>query len=268
MEERATGDFVVGRTIILTAPANFQFNSGATPTATVALLAGSLGSCFTLSAPTVTSTTITFTVTAADAGPGSGYCRVTFGNIQVRPTAMGRPTGTLTNAGTQLPNGATNYGTLTVVQGTVTSWQSYNAGCAVANATFNGTSNVLCLRGTAPVTTASYYRVVIYDGAGAQVLTDTPLTANPTLQSGDHPLSSYPSATSGTWRAVVYPATGLVTPEMTYAGTSPEIRAVASFTVTAAALPALPTPLAALLASGGAGGLYAFFRKRMLRGRT
>jgi hypothetical protein len=78
-------------------------------------------------------------------------------------------------------------------------------------------------------------------------------------------LTLYPSAAPGTWHAVVYP--DAVASDLTYTPGNQEIREDASFTVTAAALPALPTPLSALLASGGAGTLYAFFRKRLLRGR-
>jgi hypothetical protein len=275
MAERARGDMIVGRTVVLNAPSGFQFNTAATPGTTVTYIAGSgaLTSCFALTFSSITTTAITFIVSQEDlpnTGAGKGFCQADFTNIQVRPTA-GAPlaTGNITNTGTQPAAGA-NYGTLTEVAAPVTGWQSYQAGCSTADATFDALGNsTVCLQGTAPVTGTAFYRVVIYDGAGSSVKTDTPLTANPPngLRSGDHSLGAYPAAAPGTWRAVVYPSAGAVTPEGTYAGTSQEIRANWPFSVTAAALPALPTPLSALLASGGAGGLYAYLRRRMLRGR-
>jgi len=186
-----------------------------------------------------------------------------------RPTAGApRASGNITNTGSQLPAGSTNYGTLTEVQGTIVGWTTYNSGCVGgADTLFNAAGDKVCAKGTAPVTTAGYYRVVWYDGAGAQVTTDGNMTANPTLQTGDLLLSTYGSAAPGTWHAVVYPNSGSVSPEASYAGTSQEIRANAAFTVTAAALPAFPTPLSALLASGGTGALYWFYRRRLFRAR-
>ncbi|MFH0942997.1 MAG: hypothetical protein V1810_02365 [Candidatus Beckwithbacteria bacterium] len=108
------------KTIVLTVPSGFIFNTGATVTATISIVSGS-GTCFTFSSTTATptSTTITYTVTAQDSNKGP-VCRVVFSNIQVRPTA-GTPlaSGDITNTGnnTSIPSGSTNFGTLTEVVG-------------------------------------------------------------------------------------------------------------------------------------------------------
>lgn len=121
--EGANKDVGTG-TIILSAPSGFIFNTGATVTATITLVAGSK-TCFTFSSTTATPTTtsITFTVTAQDGTGGNPTttCKVAFSNIQVRPSA-GTPlaSGNITHTGTASITGitsSTNLGTLTEVVG-------------------------------------------------------------------------------------------------------------------------------------------------------
>jgi len=90
-------------------------------TAAVTLNSGS-GTIVTLSATiTVTASTITTTITGRDGTTGTPMSKITWSNIQVRPTA-GTPlaSGNITNSGTASISGAggtVNFGTLTEVVG-------------------------------------------------------------------------------------------------------------------------------------------------------
>ena len=113
MVEAAAGDITIAgaRTIILTAPAGFEFNTEATVTAFVSGLATKL----TLDSYTTTPTanTITFTVAAISVTNPS---TVFFSNIQVRPTnCAAGTTGNLSFSGDAGVVG--NAGVLTVVHG-------------------------------------------------------------------------------------------------------------------------------------------------------
>ena len=153
-------------------------------------------------------------------------------------------------------------GALATYKRDVTGWDTYQAGCTTPDTTFDNQSNrVVCARGNVNATSGSY-RVVFYDGANIGQLVDA--NGSPSggvLTSGDHDLASQcgPCA-PGTWHVVVY--ANSATPEPTYIGAAAEIRADRAFTVTAAALPDLPTPLAGLLAAGGAGLVYLLLRRQ------
>lgn len=108
--EAAAADITAG-TIILTAPAGFEFNTEAT---VMAFVSG-LGTPLTLSASgaTPTASTITFTVSGESAASPS---TIFFSNIQVRPTTCtAGTTGNLVFSGTSTAVG--NAGVLTVVHG-------------------------------------------------------------------------------------------------------------------------------------------------------
>ncbi len=126
LTEGAHGDFPSSGTIILSAPTGFNFNTGATVTATITRDAGTKA-CFTFISTTATpaANTITFTSNGGDTNGGAiaTTCHVTFSNIQVRPTS-GTPlaSGDITHTGTASITGitsSTNLGTLTEIVGTV-----------------------------------------------------------------------------------------------------------------------------------------------------
>ena len=114
--EDAAGQLVNNGTIVLTAPAGFEFKA-----ATGSIGAGGTGCLgLTFSALSFSSTTVTVTVTAQSTAP----CVATYSGLQVRPTTgslggAAQRTGNITNTGNTGPGGATNYGTLTEVPGTV-----------------------------------------------------------------------------------------------------------------------------------------------------
>jgi hypothetical protein len=111
--EDAAGQVAIG-SVILTAPAGFQFN----PTlGSVTATPGGTG-CAGMAVGTVvpTAATVTIPITAASTAP----CTLTVSGLQVRPTAGLLPVvnpGHITNTGTSGPGGATNYGTLMEVPG-------------------------------------------------------------------------------------------------------------------------------------------------------
>src|SRR5436190_2077639 len=119
--ETIVGDISVG-TIVLTAPAGFQFDTSA-PQPIITLNGDNNnknisglhnGDTMPL---TVTTNTISFTITTKSKGQTRNT--LTYSNIRVRPTA-GTPlaSGNITNTGTSIfPNSTTNFGTLTEVPG-------------------------------------------------------------------------------------------------------------------------------------------------------
>ncbi|NQV49654.1 MAG: DUF2341 domain-containing protein [Candidatus Marinimicrobia bacterium] len=116
--EDISGELTSGGTIILNAPAGFEWdNTGTLPSVTVQKAYG-VSTALALSYTSRTSSTITFTVnTPSNVGSQPG--EVTFSGIQVRPTSAIVPsTGDITNSGTTGPGGATNLGTLTLIAGT------------------------------------------------------------------------------------------------------------------------------------------------------
>ncbi|RNC85709.1 MAG: DUF2341 domain-containing protein [Balneola sp.] len=115
VQESFEGEFTNGGTFVFTAPTGFEWNASGSPSASVLPAFG--GSTeLAISAPIVTSTEITFTISAESASnPGE----ITFSNFEVRPTTGTLPnTGNITNTGTTGLGGSTSYGTLTMVAGT------------------------------------------------------------------------------------------------------------------------------------------------------
>jgi len=114
--EAASGDVGVG-TIILNAPAGFRFDTGGTtPTVLITRLTGGgssnnnindLTSGTTVAVTGISSTQMTFTITAASANAVT--CSLTWQNVRVRPTA-GTPlaTGNLVKTGTSVMAVATD----------------------------------------------------------------------------------------------------------------------------------------------------------------
>ncbi|MGO8925800.1 MAG: Ig-like domain-containing protein, partial [Limisphaerales bacterium] len=146
LTEGANQDIKTG-TIVLNAPAGFQFNPAASVTATVSRVAGT-GTSLLLNSGTavVTASSITITVQALDAS-GSTRSRITWSGIQARAVA-GTPlaSGSITRAGTATITGittSTSFGLLTEVGGTVKSLAfTTQPGGAVAGAKF-GTQPVV-----------------------------------------------------------------------------------------------------------------------------
>ncbi len=123
LDEGASQDIGAG-TLMLNAPAGFQFDTTATVLVTVTKISGS-GTVLTLASGTasVTAGSITITITAGDSG-GKTRSRLTWSGIRVRPAA-GSPlaTGNLTSSGNAVLKGvssSTSFGTLTETSGAVT----------------------------------------------------------------------------------------------------------------------------------------------------
>ncbi len=117
--ESSAGQLVNAGSVVLTAPAGFEFRTFAAGGAPAATIGGtSCPNTMTHGAVTTPSaTTVSVTITAQS---NTNPCQVTFSGIQVRPTT-GSPlprTGNITNTGTTGPAGATSYGTLTMIAGT------------------------------------------------------------------------------------------------------------------------------------------------------
>ncbi len=115
VQESFEGEFTNGGTFVFTAPTGFEWNTGSSPGAAILPAFGGTTE-LAISAPVVTSTEITFTITAESvSNPGE----ITFSNFEVRPTTGTLPnTGNITNTGTTGLGGSTSYGTLTMVAGT------------------------------------------------------------------------------------------------------------------------------------------------------
>lgn len=214
LETTAVGQIGVG-TIVLNAPAGFQFDTGGSAPTVLHEKAGanSSNSCYingaadnaTLAITSRTLTQITFTVTSAStsAGPGcsSGVrSRLTFQNIRVRPTAaFPLATGNITRTGTSVfvSESSSNYGTLTEVGGvcngsTATVW--VDAGNTIHGGPMDGLTYGGILLGTSGndviVGTSSVDYVaagdgtdIVCGGAGADILNGE--GGNDTIFGGD-----------------------------------------------------------------------------------
>nr|MBA2689710.1 hypothetical protein [Burkholderiales bacterium] len=190
-QETINGDLGNG-TVILTAPAGFQFNT--TAVVSVVLVTGDANAVKNMNnivvggnvatttngTLTVTATTITFTITSKS--QGSVLNRIQWQGIQVRPTA-GFPlaSGNIVPSGTSLIATAantTNFGTLTEVAGamtkllTVMPGQGFTAGTGVtgtataqtAGTAFNITQLVAADQFNNVVTTYTGAKTISYSG--------------------------------------------------------------------------------------------------------
>ena len=171
-------------TIVLSAPAGFEFNTAAavrillTGNATASRNINNLPTG-TLIVPTVTATTITFTVTEV----GTRVNTLTWQSIQVRPTfSTPLASGNITHTGTSAITGVTagtNFGTLTEVTSTPA---CYTAPTVTTNAATGVTSAVATLNGTvssnggATTVTFEYGLTAAYGASIAA--TPSPLAAN------------------------------------------------------------------------------------------
>jgi hypothetical protein len=113
------------------------------------------------------------------------------------------------------------------------------------------------------------YNVAYYDGGasgGQKVATDSNITVSGGTLDSQIVLTSYPSATAGTWHALVQPTGGTAFPsDYNTAVASPDTYQLVgndSFTVQAGALPELPTVMAAMGAVGSCFAIYWWMRRR------
>jgi len=118
IQEGIPGELTASGTIILKAPTGFEWNTGSTPGVSIAPAYGgstTLASTFT----SITSSNVTFTInTESSSNPG----QITFSGLQIRPTTGTLPnSGNITNIGTTGQGGATNYGSIVMIPGTVDS---------------------------------------------------------------------------------------------------------------------------------------------------
>ncbi|NQT96172.1 MAG: DUF2341 domain-containing protein, partial [Candidatus Marinimicrobia bacterium] len=115
--EDVIGELSLNGTIVLSAPAGYEWNTATTPTVTIQPAYGT-ATTLAVSYTSSTASQVTFTVSAESSAPDKPG-EVIFGNLQVRPTTGSLPnTGNITNAGTTGPSGDTNFGTLMMVHGT------------------------------------------------------------------------------------------------------------------------------------------------------
>lgn len=101
--------------IVLNAPAGFEFNTGSTVTVAVTSL-GTSGKDIQLSSGTATVTATTVTINISKQSTGQSLSRLTWSGVRVRPTAgTCNAGGNITQSGSSsgVPTGTTSYGTLT-----------------------------------------------------------------------------------------------------------------------------------------------------------
>ncbi len=118
IQEGLPGELNASGTLILKAPTGYEWNTSGTYNVTEAPAYGgstTLDASFT----SVTATDLTYTIDVASASnPG----QLTFTGLEIRPTTGVLPnTGNITNIGSTGQGGGTNYGTLTMIPGTVDS---------------------------------------------------------------------------------------------------------------------------------------------------
>jgi hypothetical protein len=191
--ETIVGDISVG-TIVLTAPAGFQFDTSA-PQPIITLNGDNNnkninglkdGDTIPL---TVTSNSLTFTVTTKSKGQTRNT--LTYSNIRVRPTAATPlASGNITNTGTSLfPNSTTNFGTLREVPGS--RLQSVVSGFP--------TPQTAGVAGTFTVTEQDQFGNVVSNYAGTvQFYSSDPLAILPayyTFVSGDNGMHTFSGVT-------------------------------------------------------------------------
>ena len=116
--EASAGQLSLGF-IDLTVPSGFEWNTAVTPTVTVTLAPGLNGQTkLQATFISITATRIRAQVTQTSDNGGNRAGRITFGNLQVRPTSGVFPnTGNITNAGTSGLAGSNSYGSLSIVKG-------------------------------------------------------------------------------------------------------------------------------------------------------
>jgi hypothetical protein len=217
---------------------------------------------------TVTGQTITVSgVTLADGGTftityGS---RASSGPGATAPSTAGAQTW-------QVQQKAKNNGILTNLASSpsigVVNWDSYNTtGAACGNTqsnSFAGANQTVCGRG-AGYTPGATHSVAFYDGGGTQRAAQNSLPADGAGVLSSTSFSLYNNQyVAGTWHVVVFSSASV--PGTTYASISGNASLVAddTFTVDGTAVPGLPTPVSAVLASLGGGGVYYFLRRRAL----
>lgn len=175
LKEGAAGDIGVG-TIILNAPAGFEFDTGGVaPTVKLQSGAGTatcnindVANNSVMAITSISTTQITFTVTAASTVcPGANANDLLWQNVRVRPTtSVPLTTGNLTVSGTSAISGvtgATNFGTLTEVGVTIT---PATGGSAIDSSTVGGAYTTL----TGPVIQENAAGDIGDNGAGTIIL--------------------------------------------------------------------------------------------------
>lgn len=118
IKEGFSGELSANGTIILDVPSGFEWNTAIIPTVTTGAVYGGTSS-LDVSFSSITSSKVTFTVnTASTSNPGE----IEISGLEVRPTNGILPnTGNITNTGTTGLGGGTNYGTLSMVAGSLDS---------------------------------------------------------------------------------------------------------------------------------------------------
>lgn len=200
--------------------------------------------------------TFTFVAGDLDSGATTGYLAVGRYNAGWTYPTTGARTSTTTQG-----TGLSAFGDFQLAQA---SWDSYNSTCATITASYGASpNNILCGKGTGYGTSGGAYSIGIYDANGAARTTDNSLSASSgTVTTGDYNLTNCCAwGAPGTWHMIIFEAATAPSGDYATVSGASSVRQIATFTVTASALPDLPTPLSALLAALGVGTAYAFARK-------
>ena len=137
----------------------------------------------------------------------------------------------------------------------------------VGSDSFSGSPNTVFMRG-AGLSEAQSYRIAYYATGGTKRFEEGPLSVSDGNLDSAVTTSNYPTASAGTWHAVVQRSGAPALPA-TYAGinlVTHEISADDAFTVMSSALPEFPS--AALTACVAGAGCYRALRRRMSAART
>jgi hypothetical protein len=115
--EDVSGELSSGGTIVLNAPAGFEWDTGGSAPSVATQEAYGSSTALTLSFTSRTSSALTFTV-GTESNSGSQPGEVIFSDIRVRPSSATIPnSGVITNSGTTGPTGVTSFGELVMVAG-------------------------------------------------------------------------------------------------------------------------------------------------------
>ena len=149
-------------------------------------------------------------------------------------------------------------------------WDSYTTSArTTVSDLYSGSPKTVYMRGTG-FSTGSQYRVAYYDAGGTKRFEEGPLSVSGGNLDSAITTSNYPTATAGSWRAVVQRSGATAFPA-TYASINQdthEILAEDTFTVNSSAIPEFPDLAAALVASFAGAGCYYVLRRRMDAART
>ena len=143
-------------------------------------------------------------------------------------------------------------------------WDSYTTSArTTVSDNFSGSPKTVYMKGSG-YSTADTYKVAYYDAGGTKRFEEGPLTASGGTLNSAVTTSNYPTASAGSWRAVVQRSGASAFPAA-YSSLNHdtnEVLGIDTFTVQATALPAFPGPAAAAVSALLAAAGYFVTRRR------